>query len=114
METMEVTDSKQAGFVVMRLVGTINAPQAPELQAKLMAQVDSGEHRMVIDFTELKYVSSAGLRVFLHVARSLHRAQGKLGMASLQEYVYDVFHLAGFAELFEFFPSVAEAITALQ
>ena len=114
MEALAISDEKQDGFLVVRLQGMVNAPQAPELEQRLLGRIDGGARRLIIDCAQLSFISSAGLRVLLAAARKLKRANGKLGLAALPELVLDVFVMAGFAEIFEFFPGVPEAVQALR
>ena len=111
--TMTITEEKKDGFVVVALNGKLDATNAPELQGKLLGLIDGGSNSMVIDCSALDYVSSAGLRVFLMTAQKMEETDGKLGLAGVQELIKDVFDMAGFDVMFEFYPSPAEAISGL-
>src|SRR5437016_742168 len=101
--TMETTVTKQDGFAVIGLAGKLDATNAPELQSRLLSLIDGGDTKMVLDFTQLDYVSSAGLRVFLMTAQRMEEVDGKLGIAGIQELIKDVFDMAGFDDMFEFY-----------
>jgi len=51
---------------------------------------------MIIDFKDLEYISSAGLRVILKATKALKREDGKMMLCDMQDYVKEVFEIAGF------------------
>jgi len=51
---------------------------------------------MVVDFEDLDYISSAGLRVILKTTKTLKRTEGKIILCSMQDYVREVFEISGF------------------
>ena len=114
MATMEMTTARADGVLVVQVIGSVDAAQAPDLQARLTALVEGGERALVVDLAALEYISSAGLRVFAHLARAVGQARGKLGLAAPQVFVKDVFVLAGFDELMDFYDTVAAATRAVQ
>ncbi|MEJ2102217.1 MAG: STAS domain-containing protein [Desulfobacterales bacterium] len=66
---------------------------------------------MIIDFKNLDYISSAGLRVILKAAKALKREDGKIMLCDMQDYVKEVFEIAGFDS---FLPIVSKMDDALQ
>ena len=66
---------------------------------------------MIIDFKELEYISSAGLRVILKATKALKREEGKMMLCDMQDYVKEVFEIAGFDS---FLPIVGSMDDALQ
>ena len=69
---------------------------------------------MVLDCSQLDYVSSAGLRVFLITAKRLSKVDGKLALSALTEQVREVFDIAGFSSIFRIYPSRREALAAFE
>lgn len=110
---MEIKESKLADFTQVELVGELDATTAPDLEDRLTALIEGGAHRLVLECSQLEYISSAGLRAFLLGAKLIRSANGKLGVTGMQELVRDVFDMAGFDDMFEFFPTPAEAVQAL-
>jgi anti-sigma B factor antagonist len=58
--------------------------------------MENGTQRMILDFQELDYISSAGLRVILKATKNLKGAEGKLVLCAMQDYVKEVFEISGF------------------
>jgi anti-sigma B factor antagonist len=82
-----------------------------QLESELTAQAESGHARIVLDLGEVRYVSSAGLRVFLVSARRLSK-EGSFVLARPTESVAQILKMTGFDRIVRVEPSVEAAITA--
>ncbi len=67
---------------------------------------------MVMDFGEVDYISSAGLRVILASAKSLKSKAGTLLLANVSAPVREVFEISGFGSVFTLYDSVDAAVAA--
>jgi anti-anti-sigma factor len=110
---MQIAEAKKNGVMVVSVDGRIDASNAPTLEQKLLALIAGGEKRLVIDCTQLEYVSSAGLRVLLVAAKRLS-GDGTLGLAALNKQIHEVFDIAGFSSIFQIYRTQDEAIAAVQ
>ena len=110
---MEINEERKTDMVILGLTGKLDATTAKTFEDKILAEIDSGDRRFVIDLSHLEYVSSSGLRVFLLAAKRLHSAGGKIVLCSLKEHVRQVFDLAGFSSLLSVYGSRDEALKAL-
>lgn len=110
---MEINEERKAGLVILGLSGKLDATTAKTFEEKILAEIDSGDRQFVIDLSQLEYVSSSGLRVFLLAAKRLHSTDGKIVLCSLKEHVRQVFDLAGFSSIFSIYGSRDEAIKGL-
>jgi len=68
----------------------------------------------ICDFSKTEYVASAGLRVLLSSAKSLHSSGGQILLISMKPYVYKVFVISGFTQIFKVFSSEKEALQSLK
>ena len=93
---MNIHEERKDGFLILGLEGRLDAASAKILEDKVLALIDEGETRFVVDLSRLDYVSSAGLRVFLLASKRLNPSGGKLVLCSLQEPVKQVFDIVGF------------------
>jgi anti-sigma B factor antagonist len=73
--------------------------------------MDQGEKRLVLDLSELTYISSLGLRVFIVVAKEVQKVDGKLALARLNQRIYELFKISGFTKIFSIYPTCEEAVT---
>jgi stage II sporulation protein AA (anti-sigma F factor antagonist) len=93
---MNVSVEKQGDIAVVAVAGQINSANAAEIESRLLEQVEQGEQRCVLDLGQLDYISSAGLRVVLLMAKKLKQNQGSLVLCNLQPHVREVFDISGF------------------
>ncbi len=111
---MEITERKEANVPIIVMKGRLDAASSGDLSERLSAAIEAGAHAMIIDFAELDYISSSGLRVMLMALKKLGATGGRLVLCSLKDHVREVFDIAGFAPLFPMFASAQEAIEALR
>ena len=97
---MQINETRQASAVIVAPVGRVDSTTSPALDAHLLGLAKAGEQRVVMDLSGVDYISSAGLRVMLSLAKRTKEAKGKLALASLGDSVRQVFELAGFLPLF--------------
>ncbi|MDK2123479.1 STAS domain-containing protein [Parachitinimonas caeni] len=98
---------------IFRPTGRLDSASSPELERMLTAELDAGTSRLVFDFADLDYISSAGLRVVLLAGKKLRTCQGKLALAGLRENVREVFSMSGFLALFAVAPNLEEALKSV-
>lgn len=111
---MEISQRKQNGIAIVELKGKLDTLACPELEKKLCDIITETECRFLVDFSQLDFISSSGLRVLLIVAKQLKCANGKIVLCGLKKNIKEVFDIAGFSQLFKIFPSQAEAANELQ
>lgn len=92
--------NKDNDLTVISIKGRLDANTAPELHKKVTEIVNQGEYRLIMKFTELAYISSAGLRILIITAKMLNAKQGKLVLCELQDNIYEVLKIAGFTNIF--------------
>ena len=110
---MDMLVKSEGAVTVMAVTGRLDAVTVPEFEKKVRALVDSGALRLVIDFENLDYISSAGLRGLLVTAKLLKSKDGKVGFAHVTGTVQEVFDISGFRSLFSIDDSVEAAIAKL-
>ena len=81
----------------LKIIGRLDTSTAPELEVTIDSCV-AGIKELVLDCSELEYVSSAGLRVILK-AQKLMNAQGNMKLTHVNEIIMEVFDITGFADI---------------
>ena len=109
---MHFTDRKEGEVTVVAAGGRLDSAGAPLMEQHLGQLLAAGERRIVIDCTDLYYVSSAGLRVFLAAAKQIRNAQGGFALACLKKEVREIFDIAGFSTIISIYDAVADAARA--
>lgn len=108
---MEITHKALKRVDLVAASGRIDGNTAPDLEAAFRAINDDGRFRIVLDMTDVEYVSSAGLRVLVTILKKCRRYnRGDLRLASLSERIAGVMELAGLDALFKIHPAAAEAV----
>ena len=108
---MEITSREVEDKTVASVNGRLDAVSAPEFQNQLLALVDQGAKELLLDFAGVDYISSAGLRSILVVAKKLRTGQGMLSVAMLQDTVKEVFEISGFNSILPVFDTVEAALS---
>lgn len=108
--TMNLAVEKVGEVLVVSPEGQINSGNAAGIEADLLAHVEKGERRFVLDMSNLNYISSAGLRVVLVLAKRLKQASGALALCAMQPHVREVFDISGFLAILTVVDSRQEAI----
>ncbi|MFH0736273.1 MAG: STAS domain-containing protein [bacterium] len=105
---VNVRDSGQ--IKVLELKGYLDAHTAPELEAAFTKLVDNNQYKVVVNFNDLNYISSAGLGVFMAYVETMRDNKGDIKFANMKEGVFNIFDLLGFPSLYEFFGDEFEAV----
>jgi anti-anti-sigma factor len=107
---MNITTRTENGVTLVALAGSLDSNTSPQAQQALDAMLAGGARKMVVDFTALDYISSAGLRILLGTAKRLSGAGGALRLCGLNETVKEVFDISGFSTILAVFPTEADAL----
>ncbi len=105
---MEITGAKERDLFIVKVKGRMDSATASEFEKACNKWIDAGENSFVIDFGELEYISSAGLRSILVVAKRLKSSAGKICFCALTRMVKEVFTITGFSSMFCIHDSLAE------
>ena len=107
---MTIATEITATATIIPLQGQINSANAAAIEAAVLALVDGGSRNLVLDFATLDYISSAGLRMVLVVAKRLKQEGGQLVLCGMQPHVREVFDISGFLAILNVEPTRAEAL----
>lgn len=107
---MTIATEITATATIIPLQGQINSANAAAIEAGVLALVDGGSRNLVMDFTALDYISSAGLRMVLVVAKRLKQEGGTLVLCGMQPHVREVFDISGFLAILNVEPTRTEAL----
>lgn len=93
---MQITEENREGIHVFKLSGRLDSNTSPTFEEKIVQAIDTGVLFIIVDFKELEYLSSAGLRVLLKATKRLKPVSGKMVLCSMADYVREVFEISGF------------------
>ena len=95
---MEISKRADGESLILALSGKLDTITAPDLEAVLKQSLN-GTAKLIFDFTELEYISSAGLRVLLEAQKTMNGA-GQMVIRNVSGPVMEVFEITGFKDLF--------------
>ena len=94
---MTIEKTLNGSELTLALNGRLDTINAPRLEAELKSSLHSVDH-LVLDFAELAYLSSAGLRVLL-AAQKIMNKQGDMVVRNVNETIAEIFDVTGFCDI---------------
>lgn len=110
---MEITVEKQENYYLFRLNGRLDINTSPDFEKEIFGAIEDGIKNMVIDCDQLKYITSAGLRVLNKTAKKL-KDEGKIILFAMEDYVKEVFEIAGFDTFLTIVATKEDALNQLE
>ena len=110
---MEMHVREADGVSVINFSGNLDTNTSISAEEEVNKLLDSGGDRILFNFANLNYISSAGLRVLLATAKKLKTSGGKMMVCSLNSTVQEVFDISGFASILNLASNEEEALAAL-
>ncbi|UCE93922.1 MAG: STAS domain-containing protein [Flavobacteriaceae bacterium] len=96
--------------VVIAFIGTLDSNTSPVAEDAINEYLDKGAKNMLLDLEKTRYVSSAGLRVFLATAKRIMANSGTLILCHPNDIVKDILKVSGFNTIIEVSPTVKDAL----
>lgn len=94
---MTITKKEEGKNLTIALEGRLDTSTAPQLEQAISENID-GKENLLLDFTEIAYISSAGLRVLLSTQKIMNK-QGKMVIRNVCDDVKEVFEVTGFNDI---------------
>ena len=94
---MTINKTLNGNELTVALEGRLDTTTAPDLEKDLKASLD-GVNTLILDFSKLDYISSAGLRVLLSAQKTMN-AKGGMKVTNVNEIVNEVFEVTGFSDI---------------
>jgi anti-anti-sigma factor len=107
---MEITKTNRDGAIILSVAGRIDTATAPALEQAINKEIESGNRKILLNFSAVTYISSGGLRVLLATAKKLKNPGDKYALCSLAAEVHKILKLAGFTSIFSIYPSEGDAL----
>jgi anti-anti-sigma factor len=110
---MKIEAQQLEDVMLVALTGRLDSTNAAMADAEIMQAIGTSRN-VVLDLASVNYVSSAGLRIVLLVAKRLGAQQGRLIVAGLSPNVHEVFEVSGFLRILKVAPDRDHAIAQLK
>jgi anti-sigma B factor antagonist len=109
---MEINVNPVGQVMVVEIAGEIDSNSAPQAQERVLPLVQPGA-KILLDMSNVEYMSSAGLRMLLSMYRQITRQNGGLVLVGLAEEIKDTMSITGFLNFFTTRDTVDEGLKAL-
>jgi len=110
MESFEVTKTDHDNVVALYIKGYLDAHTAPMLENELQSLIEQGKYRIVVNFKDLVYISSAGLGVFMGFIENIRNNKGDIKLTNMNPKIFRVFDLLGFPMLYDIMEDEQQAV----
>ena len=108
---MEIANKEFKHCDMLMVKGRVDSSTAPQFSQALDTITESGRFKIVVDMSQLEYMSSAGFRALLASQRSCKRYnRGEVVLAAVPDRIHEALELAGFTELFKTFKEPLAAV----
>jgi len=108
---METKTTTYKHCELVKVTGRVDSATAPQFAEALQSLTDQGRFKLVLDFSSLDFISSAGLRVLINTQKTCKRYnRGEIVLAGVPKRIHDALDLAGFIPLFKFYDSALDAV----
>ena len=110
---VSVTTERNDDVLSADVEGRIDGSNVVQFEEAVRTAIEDSDRAVIMDFENLVYISSAGLRAILLTAKSLQNRDAKLLLCSLSDRIREVFEISGFDKILPIHPSKAEALDSL-
>lgn len=98
---MEFRELRVGSVNILELKGRLDIYDFDTLEAKVSALVETGTRKMILDFKDLTFISSAGLRIIIMLLKKLDNLGGELVFCGVHEDISKVFGITGYSNYFK-------------
>lgn len=99
-------------YLVIEFDGRLDAITADNVEVKINDFINRGNKNIILDFANLVFISSLGLRVVLATLKKIKAVSGKLRVCNMNEEITEVFDISGFNAIFIIFETLDEALAS--
>lgn len=108
---MQIEKESARGVIIMKVGGRLDGDSTDALEKEVLNVLDAGGDRLLLDFSELEYINSSGLRILVMAFQRLKQTGGRLAVCSLKDYISEVFDISGYNRLFSLYPNREDAVS---
>lgn len=94
---MDIKKEQNGKELTIFIIGRLDTTTAPQLEAELKLSIN-GVEKLILDLSELEYLSSAGLRVLLSAQKVMNK-QGEMVVRNVNETINEIFEVTGFIDI---------------
>ena len=105
---MDISIIKKENSSVVTITGRLDSITSPVLEERVSHYTTAPQGDIIMDFSRLEYISSAGLRVLLNISKVMRKHSCNFSICSTQDHVREVFEISGFDTIIPMYNSIEE------
>ncbi len=110
---LDISTTLHPSAAILHLQGRIDSASSRQLEQIAATQIDNGHLKLILDFEQVDYISSAGLRSVLLITHKLIDLSGSLTVCNLNPSVLTVFEITGFSKIISHYSSLEDTLLHL-
>jgi anti-anti-sigma factor len=111
---MEIKYTSGDKFDTIQPIGRLDSFTSPQLEEMLYQQIHAGRFNFIVDLSQLEYLSSSGIRVFVNAQKICLKKDGVICMVSTPDLIMTTFQLFGFDKIFQFYETLETAAASFE
>lgn len=100
-ELIHIEEESKKDVLILKLIGRLDAISSPLAERKIFDYINSGQVKLLLNFSGVDYLSSAGMRMLLSITKKLRSLSGKVILFGVTPNVMDVLKMSGFDHVLE-------------
>lgn len=114
MKNFSIATRQHKNVSVLDISGELDAHTASQLENVLKSLIDDKNYAIIVNFSGLEYIASAGLGVFMAYIEDVRNLGGDIKLTNMNDRVYNVFDLLGFPTLYDILEDEKEALESFE
>ncbi len=111
---MQIKKRQYPDTAIFHLTGRLDSSTTETLEEEVISCLDQGIKYLILDFANLEYINSAGLRILVLSHQRLHPNGGQVMVCSPRDYIAEIFNISGYDKVFTMFGKLEEALRQVQ
>jgi len=111
---MEIKIEKKDDLTIISLVGRLDTISAEELKNEIVPLIKNGGKKIIFNFVNLDYISSAGLRILLVATKMMKEKEGLLILCNINDFINEIFEISGFNQILSITNTFEEALVSIK
>ena len=108
-----VYTEQKDGASILNLGGRIDASNSGQIHERIMDEIESGCQTVIINFSQVSYISSAGLRILIYASKAMVKQSGSFYICSINKNIEKIFQISGLTGIFDIHPDVESCLQAV-
>ncbi|MDX9702008.1 MAG: STAS domain-containing protein [Candidatus Auribacterota bacterium] len=107
---MHIQIKEQGDIVIFQIEGEIDLYNSPGLRQQLTSRINKGSKKILVDFSNVKYIDSSGLATLIEGLQKMNRQKGRMMLCCLNQSIMDIFEVARLDDVFNIYNTAEEAL----